>query len=284
MIKTIIYRLEGVIINQELIRFKAYEKLWVYMRYHPEWQNFENILRLREMYLRKRGSTRPYDDIASRHLDERQLNRFREEWKLFYRKMSDFYVRAVPGMIGLNKKLNYYYKTALIANKSPVFEKAKKKFGLEFNFNHIMAQNYSLDESTTVTVLQEILRRTKSNPEETILISERLFPDISAARRLGIHTIYTKFDTRTKGFTPQSYREREYVASLDRVPERLPALRQAGREPEAVAQKPLDLEKIIARMEEGKELREKHQPQEETGNVSLWDIAREILNIPNFDK
>ncbi|MBN2365381.1 MAG: hypothetical protein EH225_05355 [Calditrichaeota bacterium] len=284
MIRTVIYRLEGVILNQELLRFKAYEKLWIYMRQDSRWQNFEDILKLRELYLKKRGTMEPYQDIAAHYLEERQLNRFRQEWDLFYRKMSNFYIRAIPGMLDLNKKLNFYYKTAVIGNAGAFFDKAMKKFGLDYNFNIILSQSTPMDESETHSLLQEILRKSRAAPEETVLFSERLHPDISAGEMLGLHTVWVTFDSKTKGFTPQSIRERQYMASLSRVPERLPARSMAMRQPFAVARKPRDLEKIIARLEEGEKLPRPLQPEEEKKQFTLWDIAKEILNIPDFDK
>lgn len=283
MIKTIIYRAEGVILNEELVRFRIYEKLWYYLRQNPPWQKFEDVLKLREGYISRTGAANAYQLIAMRYLSERNQQRFRQELNLFLNRLGNFYVRTVPGMLAINTSLNYYYQTILIANRGPFFEKARRKLGLNYNFNFIYTRNPSGDENSFRSLLQEILQKTRSTPEETVLIADRMIPDILAAEQLGVFTILTRFDMKTAGFMPQSNLERQYAASVSKIPENASELASRAR-PDATARNPLQLVSIIQSLEEGRKPMPQEQPEQELRNITLWDIARQVLGIPELEK
>lgn len=281
MIKTVIYRAEGVILNEELVRFRIYEKLWYYLRHNPRWNKFEDVLKLRESYISRTGTSNAYQLIAMRYLPERDQQRFQQELQLFLKKLGNFYVRPVPGMLPINTSLNYYYRTVLIGNKGPFFEKARRKLGLNYNFNFIYTRNPAGDENSFRALLQEILQKTRSTPEETALITNKMIPDVLAARQLGIRTILTRFDLTTAGFMPQSNPERQYAASISKIPENVAELTSRVR-PDAIARDPLQLVSIIQGMEEGRKTLPQEQPQD-LRNITLWDIARQVLGIPEFE-
>jgi FMN phosphatase YigB (HAD superfamily) len=283
MIKTIIYRTEGVILNEELVRFRIYEKLWYYLRQNPRWQKFESVLKLRESYISRTGTSSAYQLMAMRYLSDRVQQRFQQELQLFLNRLGNFYIRTVPGMLAINTSLNYYYRTVLIANRGPFFEKARRKLGLNFNFNYIYTRNPSGDENSFRSLLQEILQKTRSTPEETIMITDRMIPDITAAKQLRLHTILTRFDLKTAGFMPQSNMERQYAASVIKIPENAGELTSRAR-PDAIARDPLQVVSIIQSLEEGRKTKPQEAPENDLRNITLWDIARQVLGIPEFEK
>jgi FMN phosphatase YigB (HAD superfamily) len=283
MIKTIIYRTEGVILNEELVRFRIYEKLWYYLRQNPRWQKFESVLKLRESYISRTGTSGAYQLIAMRYLSDRDQQRFKQELQLFLNRLGNFYVRTVPGMLAINTSLNYYYRTVLIANSGPFFEKARRKLGLNFNFNYIYTRNPSGDENSFRSLLQEILQKTRSEPEETVMITNRMIPDITAAKQLGLRIILIRFDLKTAGFIPQSNPERQFAASVSKIPENAGDLTSRAR-PDALARNPLQLVSIIQSLEEGRKPVPQEQPEQDLRNITLWDIARQVLGIPEFEK
>jgi len=185
-------------------------------------------------------------------------------------------------MLPLNTSLNYYYKTVLIGDNGPFFEKARRKLGLNYNFNFIFTRHPAGEENSFRSLLQEILQKTRSSPEETVLCTNRMRPDIISAKQLGIRTILTRFNLTITGFMPQSNPERHYAASISKIPENAAELSAGRTVPDAVANTPLQIVSIIQGMEEGRKAVSQGQP-EEPRRITLWDIAREVLNMPDFD-
>lgn len=279
MYKTIIFRLEGVVLNEEIFTFKIYELLWYYMRRNPENKSFKQLLELRNRYATKALAIPPYHLIIRNHLSEIDQSNILTEIAMLERKLSNRYLRRVPGIMVIIQNLRYYYKIHLLARDSTITRNGVRKFGWKDQIHYLKSGDGSVNPSHFRDSLLQIIKLTRAETAETIFIGESEFPDIQVARQSGISIIRTDFSFRSKGFTPQNIMEREYVSAIE---EKLPAsplnfLRKSF-DPDLSVKNPEQLVKRIEDLEENRPTIPEYQNKVATNNI--WDIAKKILNPP----
>lgn len=280
MLKTIIFRAEELIFNEDYLQFKLYEKLWHYLRSSPEWDDFETVLKFREYYLAEKRTIPPHEIIAAQYLPERDRKRFEQDVALFLKKQSSFYLRSIPAMLAIIRNLKYYYKIALVANQGPLFEKVKRKYRFDRLFHYITQLERTADINQFGQLLHFLIKQIRASAAETLLVSSYLYPDIFTSEQQGISALYTSFDARTRGFQPQNYYEWKYYHSLQRSLEnrKKDLTRQARIE--ALATKPAEVSKFISQLERADSSTVHEAESIPTENVTLWDMAREIFAFP----
>jgi FMN phosphatase YigB (HAD superfamily) len=279
MYKTIIFRLEGVVLNEEILKFKVYELLWYYLRRYPEYGEFKQLLVLRNRYSSKKMMTPPYIRIMQNHLTERDQERFQHEIGILEKKLGNRYIRKVPGMRSIIQNLRYYYHIVLLARDSSVTRNAVWKFQWEDHTRFLPFGDSTLSPASFKESLMQIMKDTRAKPNETIIISEYQYPDIQIARQAGMTSIITDYSLRVKGFTPQNFREREYVSSIEG--EESPNPFQIFRTPPVpgnMVKSPQELVKKLESLEENQPSISQYE--QENSPDSLWDLAKKILNPP----
>jgi len=277
MYKTIIFRLEGVVLNEEILKFKIYEILWYHLRRNPEYRSFKQLLELRKRYAAKGTTIHPYIPIIRNHLTENEQTNILEEIALLERKMSNRYLRKVPGITAIIQSLRYYYKIYFLARDSVVTRSAVKKFGWDKNVYYLKTGDGYVNPSHFLDTINNLINISQSTPEETIFIGEIDFPDIQVAQQSGISPIKTNFSFTTKGFTPQNITERHYVEAIDKesTAGSLNFLSRAF-DPDITVENPVQLIKRIENMEESRPPAPQYQKKDST--VSIWDIAKKLIN------
>ena len=283
MLKTIIFRLEGVILNDEYLNYKYYEKLWYYLRRDLKWQKFDTVLKLRERLLSGGRVKNPFEIIADRHLDKRDRERYFQEIEIFTNKYLPFYLRIVPGMLKTVQNLKYYYTTILFASREKFLQRVLHKFWLQRYFNMVLPEEFKGAKFSISEFFQNILSKAKSEGNEAVLISDRLSTDIAAANHIGMYTIQARFDPKTKGIMAQNILERKYFESLRNVPELPQDPLQPKQIPQAVAHKPEHLLKRIQNLEAGNLPSEEEQKVSPAMKIDFWELVKQILN-PNFEE
>jgi len=276
MLKTIIFRCENVILNDEYLQFKIYEKLWHYLRQDPAWSDFESVLKLREYYVSEQRSTSAHSMIATRHLSATYRIRFEQDIQLFLKKQGRFYLRPLPGMLPIVRNLKFYYKIVLIAEPGSIYHDADQKYRFNQLFHFTFLQEKTTDLQLFQNNLQSITRKTRSSEKETLLVSDQLQPDLRAAEKSGINTLQISFDPRTRGFQPQNYLEWKYFHSLNRLHKQKRASFPGRNKMNLQANSPSEVSGIISNLERGGAA----VSSKSSGNISFWDLAREVFNPP----
>ena len=277
MLKTIIFRCENVILNDEYLRLKSYEKLWHYLRQDPAWSDFDAVLKLREYYVSEQRTTSAHSVIATLHLSATNRLRFEQDIQLFLKKQSRFYLRPLPGMLPIVRNLKFYYQIVLIAQPGSLYQEAERKYRFNQLFHFTFLQEKAADVQLFQNFLQNIVRKTRSSEKETLLVSDQLQPDLIAAEKSGINTLQISFDPRTRGFQPQNYLEWKYFYSLDRIHKQKRTNLPGRNKMNLQANTPSEVSGIISNLERGGA----GEPSKPSGNVSFWDLAKEVFNTPS---
>lgn len=290
MIKTIFFDLDNVIINEDILYFKYYEILWMFLR-KLDWNwTFEILVETRKNLVEKYDDPNPHLTIARRYLSEKGFRDYKYQIQYFNRKNRNKYIKVIPGIPQVIQNLNHHYNLGLIANQSSEDYEFITKYKFSFPFQTIaISSNLNFSKPNSEIFLWA-LEKSKTNPDEAVMIGDRLDLDIWPAKKLGMYTIQIIFDYKTKGIFPQSSREKLFFNSLQKLQTK-PKIKFFQPEPlTPVAENPqeiltriseldgklsatqttsLDLEQQDS-IEEGKE--------EEGSNVKgLWDIFKEIM-------
>lgn len=280
MLKTIIFRFENVILNDEYLQFKIYEKLWHYLRQDPAWSDFETVLKLREYYVSEQRTTSVYPTIATRYLSARSRIRFEQDIRLFLEKQSRFYLRILPGILPIVRNLKYYYKIVLIAQPGSLYKEADRKY----HFNRLFQFTFLLEKTADLSIfhnyLHDIIQKTRSSEKETLLISGHIYPDLMVAAQSGIITLQISFDPKTGGFQPQSYLEWQYYHSLTRLHKQKKGNLPGRIKMDAYATSSSEVSNAISNLERMGVHTPTDEPSTGPGNVTFWDLAREVFNTP----
>ena len=113
MIKTVIFRLESVILSSEILKFKLYVILWYYLKRDAFWKDFDQLMELREQFIEEYKIINPLNTIAKRYLSDRDYERFKQEIKLYIQKYSSYYIKIIPGRYSLNPIIQSPIRTAI---------------------------------------------------------------------------------------------------------------------------------------------------------------------------
>jgi FMN phosphatase YigB (HAD superfamily) len=277
MIKAIIFDLEGVILNDELLRYKYYEILWYYLRRQPQWKDFNKLIRMREYIISQSGDKKAYLTIAKRYLTPREYENFRSEIKYFANRYDFHYLKTVPGMRNLVHTTDYYHQTVLYSHNFELLKKSLDQFWLKLYFSHDTLESAQKGAST-YDMLRKILEDTRANPREAVFFSTHI-QEIGVARGMGIRTILVRFDSRHRGIMPQSKQERAYFGSEDRLTGESRSKLFRHREAEKVVHNPEEISRYLQEaVSEIEQSSEKQAPEEK--EVNIWNVFEEIFAPP----
>ncbi len=282
MFKTVIYKLEGVLLDDETLRFKFYELLWFYLRRKKEFRDFESVLRLREKLAHTRTVRQPYLKIAQQFLSKSDFQRFQQEIKIFSTRYYHYFVRLIPGMKELISTTGYYYRNVLFARDAFSLKEALQRYSLRLYFRHAEAGFNVNDPETLEAIFRKILEKTKTSANEAILVSNTQVPEIAVANRMGMYSIQVQFKTENLGASLLEHRHRLYLKSLEKFPEGQPQAglfhrflarpRQIVRSPQELAR---SLQKLASEAPSAPEKIPATEPQ--SRRQSFWELIKEAL-------
>lgn len=213
MIKTVFFDLDNVIINEDLLYFKYFEMLWMFLR-RQDWNwTFERIIEEREELTQRYSDPNPHVTIARHHLPEKEAKDYLFQIRYFSQKNRNKYIKVIPGISFVIRNLNHAYNLGIIANQSVEDYDFVTKFKLTVPFRTVALSSKLKLAKPNPEIFLWALENSKTKPEEAVMIGDSWSLDILPAQRLGMHTIATQFDYKTKGIFPQSSREKLYFGS-----------------------------------------------------------------------
>jgi len=274
VIKTIFFDIGDVLINEDILRFKYYELLWYYLRKYDASWTFERIIKTREELVDDFGDPAPHWTIARQVLPEWEWKRYREEVQYFTRRRALGYLRAIPGMRYVLQNLFRFYTLGVVANQPRLAHRFIKQFGFQQFFRVVILSEEVNVKKPDPRIFQLALEQTHTQPDQAVMIGDRIDNDIVPAKSLGMKTILLKLTSREKGVFPQTDRERLYFTSLDTLPNWPQKPRKRIEVPDATVHHIYDLPTIIQQMDG--EAHPMEVPEEEK-EVSIWDVFKEVL-------
>lgn len=276
MIKTVFFDIGNVIFNEDIIHFKNYELLWMYLRKQDAQWTFENLMKVREKWLRNTQDPNTFLSLAKEFLPESQYTAFIRELHYFSRRYRERYIRMIPGMIYVIRSLYHYYSLGIIANQSVSVNRLLEKYNLKLYFKAIAISEELKMQKPDSRIFLWALEKTKTPPQEAVMIGDRLDYDILPAKKLGMQTILARFTLHAKGIFPQNYRERLYFTSIEKYPPWRQTPRNKSELPTAIVKSVDEILRSIQAMESSAKTGVGGGQEEEEAQISLWDIFKEI--------
>jgi putative hydrolase of the HAD superfamily len=283
VIKTIFFDLDNVIIDEDLLYFKYHEILWMFLR-KLDWKwTFEKLIEIREEIVKEYDDPNPHLTIAREYLSERGFSDYKSQISYFNRKNRNKYIKIIPGISYAIRNLNHHYNLGVIANQSSENYDFLTNFKLSLPFQTVAISSKLKFSKPNPEIFLWALEKSKTNPDEAVMIGDRWDLDILPAKRLGMNTIKAIFDYKTKGIFPQSDREKLYFSSVQKLqtkpekrlfqPKRLTPI---ARNPNEILTRISELEgqptsQPTSDLELNKNIEETN---EEKG---LWDIFKDIM-------
>ncbi|MFZ0389763.1 MAG: HAD hydrolase-like protein [Calditrichia bacterium] len=277
MFKTVIYKLEGVLINREILTLKQYEILWQHLRRRKEWKNFSQLMGTREKLSRRYNVQDAHLRIAKNYLTEREYHNYQHEIAYYAASQQNVYMRKTPAMGSIMQVTRYYYKNSLLSGDPELLQRANKRFRFDHSVRYMEAYRENQQDGGEWEALQQLLKKSNSEPQEAVLVSDRLDSDIAAANRMGLYTIQTRFSSEVKGLQPQLIREKQYFESHTRVPAYPVVPRQGLQRPDAVARHPEEIIRLLQKAEDKSSGKKMTGEKRDTQQVSVWDELRKNL-------
>jgi FMN phosphatase YigB (HAD superfamily) len=197
---------------------------------------------------------------------------------------------VIPGIAQVIQNLNHHYNLGVIANQSNEDYEFITKFKFSFPFQTTAISSNLKFSKPNPEIFLWALEKSKTNPEEAVMIGDRVDLDILPAQKLGMNTIQTTFDFKTKGVFPQSSREKIYFNSTQKLQTK-PKIRFFQPEPlTPMAENPREILTRISELD-GKlsttqtassDLEQQGGIEEEkelegSSEKGFWDIFKEIM-------
>jgi len=271
VIKTIFFDVGSVLLNEDWIHFKLYEMLWTLLRKQDSQWTFEALMAEREKRVQQHGDPRPDASIAREFLPSNDLKTYNYYVRYFSLRRRHQYLREMPGMRYVVHNLSPYYQLGIIANQPPIVTDFLRRRGL-LNYFKVIAISETLGmRKPEPAIFEWALQQAKTHPEAAIMIGDRVDHDVAPAKALGMRTILAIFNQKARGVLPQSYRERIYFDSLERVPNWPQRPSSRAEVPDAIVRTPEDILQAITDIEHPEA-----QQREETP-VSFWTIIKDLI-------
>lgn len=249
-----------------------------------DWKwTFEKLIEIRIGLVEEYDDPNPHLTIARRYLSERGFRDYKSQIQYFNRKNRNKYIKIVPGIPYVIRNLNHHYNLGVIANQSSEDYDFLTNFKLSLPFQTIAISSKLKFSKPKPEIFLWALQEAKTNPDEAVMIGDRWDLDILPAKKLGMNTIQTIFDYKTKGIFPQSNREKLYFYSLQKLQTK-PEKKLFQPEPlTSIAENPSEILARISELE-GQIITRSNldlEPNEKVEEISeekgLWDILKDII-------
>jgi len=112
-----------------------------------------------------------------------------------YRKMRESYLTPYPGVIPTLIDLKKQgYKLAIVSD-APIMEVWMRLAALKLNefFDFIVTKADARKQKTFPAPFKVALRKLNIQPNEAMMVGDRISRDVNTAKKLGLHTIYARY-------------------------------------------------------------------------------------------
>jgi HAD superfamily hydrolase (TIGR01549 family) len=128
------------------------------------------------------------------------------------------YARVVPKARTVLGALRDEYRLGVIANQPPQVVDRLNQSGLLGLFDVVLLDSQYGVAKPDPALFRLAMEQARVDPEESLMVGDRLDNDVIPARRLGMRAVLLWLNVRDKGWTPQSEWERTFWGILERLP------------------------------------------------------------------
>ena len=179
--------------------------------------SFEQVIAERESLLKDNPpEINPRKMIAERfagHLYGEVVDKAVNKWRTVYLG-SNYPVNGIKDVL---EELKKRYNLGIIANQPPMALDELRKYDLERFFNHITISDVIGYHKPDPRIFNHALTATGADPENSIMVGDRIDNDVRPAKALGMKAIWIDMDFMDMDYHPVDEYERLYIESYHRV-------------------------------------------------------------------
>lgn len=246
MIKWIFFDIGNVILNDDPAMAFFYHEIFRAIMQNGRNVTLDEVLAARERSILVERNGKHYEAIMQRFLDE---GTWQKVDKRIRRTLAENWAELsplMPGIVPIIQKLTERFNLGIIANQPREVLPVLENLGL-LQYFPVQGISQIVGKSKPhPDFFYWALDQAKCNPDESIMIGDRVDNDIKPAKSIGLKTIWLPLSLDQKGYQPETDFEQRYFQSLERASaSRMPPL-DASEQPDGIAR---DFDEIISEID-----------------------------------
>lgn len=246
MIKWIFFDIGNVILNDDPAMAFFYHEIFQAIQQNGRHISLDEVLAARERSILIERNGKHYEAIMQRFLDD---GIWQNVDKRIRRAQADNWAELsplMPGIVPIIQTLAERFSLGIIANQPREVVPVLENLGL-LKYFQVQGISQIVGKSKPHPgFFKWALDQAKCDPDEAIMIGDRVDNDVKPARSVGMKTIWLPLPLDKKGYEPKTDFERQYFQSLERASaSRMPPLDES-EEPDGIA---ADFEKIASEID-----------------------------------
>lgn len=216
-IKWLFFDVGNVLFNDDPVMIFVYENLFKKIHKIDSSFTFTDLLTEREQLIIGNSDGRHYRTLGKRHLGEK---RWHDLWLQIIEELEHNYEKYSPSIPGIEYtlgELSGTYKLGIAANQVSACRTALENRGLIKYFSIVLLSAEIGLLKPDDRFFKTLIQKSKCQPDEMVMIGDRIDNDILPANKIGMKTIWVKLDLEKKGYIPDSEHSCLYLDSLKRV-------------------------------------------------------------------
>lgn len=247
MIKWIFFDIGNVILNDDPAMAFFYQEIFQAIQQNGRQVTLDEVLAARERSILVERNGKHYEAVMKRFLgdgvwqkvDKRIRHSLADHWAE--------YSPLMPGVVPVIQQLAPQFKLGIIANQPREVVGILEELGLLSYFQiHGISQMVGMSKPDP-RFFHWALERANCQPDEAIMIGDRVDNDIKPAKSIGMKTIWLPLSLDKKGYEPKTDFEIRYFESLKKASaSRIPP-QDESETPDGIAE---DFEAIISKIDQ----------------------------------
>ncbi len=245
MIQWIFFDIGNVIFNDDPAMAFFYHQIYQAIQQNGKHVTVDEMLAARERSILVERNGRHYEAVMKKFLGDGVWQKVDRRIR---RQLADHwaeYSPVIPGIVSVIQELAAKFKLGIIANQPKEVVGILETLGL-MNYFQILgiSQVVGLSKPDPRFFIWA-LEQANCQPQETMMIGDRVDNDIKPAKAIGMKTIWLSLPLEKKGYEPKTDFEQRYFESLKIASaSRMPPL-DASETPDAFAQ---DFEALVGQI------------------------------------
>lgn len=217
MIKWIFFDLGNVILNDDPAMIRLYQYIFESLQKHGVEVDISELLAIREKAILEDRNGFHHYAVARHFLTNgyamKELNTIKNKLASEWESVAPI----IPGAVDVLKVSAKLFQLGVLANQPNSVMNILEKYNL-YNYFEINAISANAGFSKPdQRLFKYALHAAGCQPEEAVMVGDRIDNDIIPAKSLGMKTIWLRLPLKDKGFMPQTDFEEKYVESIERA-------------------------------------------------------------------
>lgn len=236
MLEWIFFDIGNVILNDDPAMAFFYHEIYRAIQQNGRHVSLEEVLRAREHSILVERNGKHYEAVGQQFLDRRTWQKVDQKIRRTLAEHWREFSPLIPGIVPIIQSLASRFKLGLIANQPrEVIGVLEHHDLLKYFQIHGISQIVGFSKPHPA-IFQWALAQAACQPDQALMIGDRIDNDIVPARALGFKTLWLSLPLHLKGYLPQSDFERRYFQSLERASASKMPPRYASEMPDASAE------------------------------------------------